>query len=317
MLTSLTFNVDNVYMSLLRKLFAQSSWLTATSLLMLATLLGDLFGMAVDTGSITGVSAWLKPAKFAISTAIFSITIAWLYRFLTPSRTIFRLANIIAATLIVEVTVINIQAFRHTTSHFNITTPANAILFSMMGTAILILWLASIGVFLALCQQRFKDPAWGWALRLGVLITVIGSATGGLMLRTTPEQAARHRLHLRVAVNGGHTVGAEDGGPGLPGVGWSKEHGDLRIPHFLGLHGLQAIPLLAWITRRRCNRTALVLTAAASYAAILAILLTQALAGESINHPSVLTLTALGLWLMATAVAAALTQWKPGGVRLD
>ena len=282
---------------------------------MMVAFIGALLGLTFDDRTITGVDAWLKPAKFGISTAIFSITIAWLYGYLTPSRKINRFANTLAAVLILEVAIIYIQAFRGTTSHFNIMTPLDGILFSVMGIAILILWLATIGVFLTLWRQPFTDPAWGWALRLGMLITVIGSATGGLMLRTTPEQSAQHRLHLNTGANGGHTVGAKDGGPGLPGVGWSEEHGDLRIPHFLGLHAIQAIPFLAWLTRRRRNRTAVVITASTSYFALAAILLAQALAGESVIHPSVPTLTALALWLLGTLTAAALTQWKPGGLR--
>ena len=68
-----------------------------------------------------------------------------------------------------------------------------------------------------------------WGIRLGIVLFVIFSLEGGLM-----------------AAYMAHTVGAPDGGPGLPVVNRSKQYGDLRVAHFIGIHLLQAVPLFGY-----------------------------------------------------------------------
>jgi hypothetical protein len=120
-----------------------------------------------------------------------------------------------------------------------------------------------------------------------------------------------------MTVAGAHTVGAHDGGPGLAGTGWSTQHGDLRVPHFLGLHALQVLPIVAlvlgWRRLAELVRVRLTLTASASYAALLGILLLQALSGQSVLAPDGLTAVLLGVWALGTvaAVAASVLRLQP------
>jgi hypothetical protein len=119
---------------------------------------------------------------------------------------------------------------------------------------------------------------------------------------------------MRIA--GAHTVGAPDGGPGLPGTGWSTAHGDIRVPHFVGLHAMQALPLLALWLRRRvtpvATRRRLIWIAAAGYVSLFGLLLWQALHGEPLLGPAPITAAAFAIWTLAMLVAVARTfGWRP------
>jgi len=221
-----------------------------------------------------------KPAKFGISTALYTATLACLFGHITVWPRFKRaMGLVIAAVVIVEVSIIDTQAARGVTSHFNVRTPLDASLFAVMSGAILMLLLANIGILVALFRQKFTDPAWGWALRLGLLITILGASLGGLMTRPTHAQKELLQRHEHVTAVGAHTVGARDGGPGIPVLHWSSQHGDLRIPHFFGLHGIQIIPLFAWLIRRR-RAVPAIFAFAGAYSAIVALLTWQALAGR-------------------------------------
>ena len=187
-----------------------------------------------------------------------------------------------------------------------------------MGLIIVAQTVTSTAVAVALWRQTFTDRALGWALRVGMSIAIVGAFTGGLMTTPTAAQLADARAGKRMMIAGAHTVGAPDGGAGIPGTGWSTEHGDLRVAHFVGLHAMQALPLVAVLARRRLSTTGrvrLVLTAAASYIALYGILLWQALRGQSVLAPDSLTLTTIGVWAIATAVAAAISSLQPRQAR--
>jgi len=295
--------------TLLTRLWKASAPMTAAGLLMVALLVASLIGLAIDPRLVTGAPVWLKPAKFAVSTAIYMLTLASIFTLLPEWLRVRRFVGwLTAVVLVLEVGIIDLQAWRGTTSHFNVGTVLDGALFTIMGLAIVIQTLTSIAVAVALWRQHFDDRALAWALRLGMIITIVGASTGGLMTRPTSAQLEQARATGRLVIAGAHTVGAPDGGPGLPGTGWSLGHGDLRIPHFLGLHAMQIVPLVALAARRRrwaeSVRVRLVLVAAMSHVSLFAILLTQALRGQSLTQPDEATLFALTAWAILSAVIA-------------
>jgi len=270
------------------RLWRTSAPLTAVAVVMLLAFVAFVAGIFLDPRSITGVPAWLKPAKFAISTAIYSLTLAWVFRAL-PSwpRTRAIVGWTTAIVFAIEVAIIAAQAWRGTTSHFNVSTVLNGVLFGVMGTLIIVQTAASAAVAVALWRERqFHDRAIGWAMRIGITLTIVGASTGGLMTRPTSAQLEQARTTHVMSVAGAHTVGAPDGGPGLPGTGWSTEHGDLRVPHFVGLHALQVLPLFVVALRRlgwpESRRVRAVAGASVAYAGLYVALLVQALQGHSV-----------------------------------
>ncbi|HET7552553.1 MAG TPA: hypothetical protein VFK04_14780 [Gemmatimonadaceae bacterium] len=294
--------------TLYANLWRSSPPLTAVGTLMFFAAIASAVGIFADPRIITGVPAWLKPFKFAISTSIYSFTLAWVFGWLSDWPRVRRVVGwTTAIVFVLEVSIIDTQAWRGTTSHFNSATTLDRSLFIIMGSAILLQTIVSVAVAVALWRQRFADRSLGWALRLGMTLTIIGALTGGLMTRPTPQQLEAARAGAPMTTIGAHTVGAPDGGPGIPVTAWSREHGDLRVPHFIGLHALQALALVAialrWWRRPESVRVKVVLAATASHASLFLLLLWGALQGRSITSTEPDALASLLLWAAATALA--------------
>lgn len=274
-------------------------------------------GLFVDDREILGDPVWLKPLKFAISFVLYAVTLAWMISLTTRGRRIASWAGTaIALSGAVEVGLIVFQAARGRMSHFNETTELDATIWSLMGMTIAVLWTATLIVGLVLLFSPVRDRASRWAVRFGLATALLGMAVGMFMVMPTPEQAAADAAGMDVTIVGAHSVGVPDGGPGMPLTGWSLTGGDLRIPHFVGMHGLQALPLLAILLGALgaserpwagvfdpIRRTRLIFIAAAAYASLVWLLTWQALRGQSLLSPDGLTIAAAGILAGATAIA--------------
>ena len=281
-------------------------------------------GLVVDDRVVTGQPVWAKPLKFALSIAIYAVTWAWLLRQLNRfRRTAWWLGTVSAVMLGVEMIVIVAAVLRGTTSHFNVSDGLNATLWAIMGIAIVVVWVATFVVSLFLMASPGPDRARNLAVRLGALISVGGMAVAFLMVLPTAAQ-----LQSPGGVIGAHSVGVADDAAGLPLLGWSTQGGDLRIPHFVGMHALQMIPLALIVLellsrrvpvlRREAVRARLVVITASVVTAVTALLTWQALRGQSIVRPDLPTGLAAAAIVVAAVVgvgwslAAPVAAVKPG-----
>ena len=116
----------------LARLWETDPLLTGTGLLLLALLVPSTLGIWLDPRDIGGAPAWLKPAKFALSTAVYTLTLAWVFTFMPDWPRMRRIVGrTTAAVMLIEMAIIDLQAWRGTTSHFNVSTPLDATLFGL------------------------------------------------------------------------------------------------------------------------------------------------------------------------------------------
>ena len=184
-----------------------------------------------DQRLLLGVPIWFKPIKFAISIAIFAWTVATLLNYFSYRQaTKNMIGNWIAIIAVIELGVVALQAARGEASHFNISTPFDRFLFLIMGLAIFVNFIILVVLFIDTYRLKLNTSLTvKTGIRLGFLAIILGSVVGGIM-----------------SVRLQHTAGGVDGGPGILFLGWNTISGDFRIAHFLGIHGLQVIPLVGY-----------------------------------------------------------------------
>jgi hypothetical protein len=239
---------------------------------------------AVEATPILGEHPAQKPLRFGLSIAIFLGTLAWIVPSLDlPAPWQRVLAALLAGSMLVESIPIAVQAARGTRSHFHTSTPFDAAMWQVMVVAAVVATLtfdptALVATARPLLGARGDalDPLLALAVRVGLWLLPVGAAIGFAM---------GGRLS--------HTIGGGDGGASLPVTGWSSTHGDLRVAHFVALHGLQLLPLVALAARAlplpEAGRWTLLVLAITAHLGVLGATWAQALRGQplvSIAHPS-------------------------------
>jgi hypothetical protein len=231
-MTALVLSTPGLFAELDRRqpLLARAGWAS------LALLLLCLAAMTVDARLINGVSVWTKPAKFAASFVAWFWTLAWAWGVIEPVAQHGATARLVLwGTLAAggfEMGWISVRAALGQPSHFA-TDALGDVMYQLMGAGAvtLVALAATLGVLvLRRGDVARQAPGWLFAIGLGLILTgILGGLTGATIS----------------GVGTPHIGGALSDAANLPPFYWSRDGGDLRVAHFLGVHAMQALPVLA------------------------------------------------------------------------
>jgi hypothetical protein len=209
-------------------------WVGLAMLLMSIPTLALTF---IDARQLQGVSVWLKPFKFQLSSGVYLFTLAlfmvWLPAAALRSLTARYVVWAGVMSTLFEVGYISWQGSQGLASHFNTQTPFFATMYTLMGVGAAVLTSAALalGILIARNPSYGLPPAITLAIVLGLVLTFFLGAGFGSYLG---------------GQRAGHWVGGvlSDSG-GLPLFTWSRSGGDLRVAHFFGIHAMHFIPAFA------------------------------------------------------------------------
>jgi hypothetical protein len=252
-------------------------------------LLVSILGLIIDDRILQYVPIWLKPFKFSVSSVIFIGSILYFLKYISNKKFILLTNKIVSYGLMIELIIIFLQAYRGKMSHFNNQTIEDMILFQIMAITIVCVWLG-FGVYAwkLFKTSEYADDMIYKGIQVGAIITFLTMPFAFTMpqpSKTQLQEIIKNKSQIGLVV-GSHTVDEKDPSQTYPLTGWAKTGGDLRIAHFLGLHALQILPILAFllngINLSIQNRKRILSTTGFLYFIIVILTLAQALNGFSL-----------------------------------
>ena len=224
----------------LSALFAPEPRLAILGAVMALSMGPVLLAMQLDPRLFQGESIWLKPLKFQFALSVYLLSLAYFARFLPAAMTARAsygaFTSVVIFCVLAEMVWIGGAAMFGSASHFNLSTPMMEGIYGLMGVFAVTLTAASLVFAIGIWRHPagLPDPALRLSVALGLGLTfVLTVIAAGYMASQT-----------------GHLVGTPVTGARVPVMGWSREVGDLRLPHFLATHALHVIPLAGLIAAR-------------------------------------------------------------------
>jgi hypothetical protein len=252
-------------------------WLVALAAVLVASGLFHVVVWAFDGGPWAGPVTWRKPIVFGLSGGITTASLAWVLAHLPEDRRSHRLAKVYTIAMLVEITLITVQKWRGVGSHFNQSSALDGAVFTLMGILILVASWPIVAWTIDVARARTLAPDRRAALFGGLMLLDLGLLVG-----------------LGLAIWGSAPVGG--------GEAVTTAARELKLPHAIALHGIQALPIARWLLERigigASRRTWILGRLALAHGALVLAAVAQALLGLPPDHPSAAALAILTVGLV-------------------
>ena len=244
-------------------------------------------------GSLEGPVSWRKPILFAESFGLTAISVAWVLTFLPKSRVLgWLLAGALGVANFGEVFLVTMQQWRGVSSHFNFKTSFDTAVFVAMGVLIgftvSVILLVTLWAFLSLQAP----PSFARAIWIGMVLLCVSQIVGILIIQNGVAKVFDPQTGAFIPA-------------GLHTASMYGAAGSLKVPHALTLHGIQVLPVLAFLlffaNWSESRQTRAVTVAALSYTGLVLITAFQTLNGLATLDLSFIAAAVFGICALSIA----------------
>ncbi|MCU0492720.1 MAG: hypothetical protein MUD01_14100 [Chloroflexaceae bacterium] len=263
--------------------------------------------LLLGNGPLHGPVSFRKAMTFAESLGLLCWALGWALPFFRLRRWgQWAVAGYVALFGLGEAFLMSMQVWRGVPSHYNFTTPFDEFVFSLTGQGAALFALLTL-LLLLWPMHREVPPSIKLALRAGLLLTMVGNGVGILMGMNNSgvwQGLGQLQYMLTNSREGYSSVDPQLGG-------------NLVVLHAMGVHGLQLVPLVAWLLGyshlsegRRVLFTSAVTLGVATIFAILALHAARQLPLSTLELPALAGLVLAGGATLAGYTAAVGLAWR-------
>ncbi|MBC8163568.1 MAG: hypothetical protein H7Z42_20370 [Roseiflexaceae bacterium] len=284
---------------------AQQALFVAGTLLFISMFVHGL-ALIVTGGSIDGPVSFRKVITFSETLGLTCWAVAWMLPIFSLRRVAtWLLTGFVLVFTLGEAALMSMQVWRGVPSHYNFTTPFDTAVYYATGIGAASFTTIALVLLVLTLRRPRATPSVLLAVRAGLVITLFGSIIGMLMsVNSGPVWQGFAAIVQRYQQPPfGQYIGQPEGTAG----------GNLVLLHALGVHGLQLLPLVAWMLGYSAlaerARTGLVAATAISFGVLLTALSIQTFRSLPPFALDPLTGALLAVSALAVTLCYAATAW--------